>query len=204
MMHVCDDFFNDPYHVRGIALKQKYITERFNYPGVRSFSVPDGIGDYILSYVKYILKKPFLKIHSQCFQSITKKFGYGIFHQDQEISDDFRIYTCINYLSLDTPLDSGTEVCDYDHPYDNLTIKHIGDRRHITTSFHSDPSNLIKRYRYGILKRKVNSFYKPIVKVPNKFNRFMFFPGGNIHRAQNFFGNSLKNSRLTIVSFIME
>ena len=53
MIHICDDFFEDPYKVRNISLKQKYVTERLNYPGIRCLDVPEEITDYILSYVRY-------------------------------------------------------------------------------------------------------------------------------------------------------
>jgi len=199
MIHVCDNFFNDPYNVRSIALKQKYITEKFNYPGMRSFSVPEGIADYILSYVRYITKNPSLKLSSQSFQSITQQFGEGIFHRDLEYN-----YLCIIYLSLDSPLNSGTEICDGDHtlaPFFNDPLKEqeVIKNRNL---FHEDPFNLINRYRYGRIRKKLNSHYKPDVISSNKFNRCVMFPSTNIHRAQNFFGTSLENSRLTIVSFM--
>ena len=68
--------------------------------------------------------------------------------------------------------------------------------------FHKDPSNLIKRDEYGRIRKEVNSFYKPNIIAANKFNRCVIFPATNFHRAQNFFGTSLENSRLTLVSFM--
>ena len=49
MIHICDDFFKDPYKVRSIALKAKYVTEKFNYPGMRSFDVPEEITEPFLT-----------------------------------------------------------------------------------------------------------------------------------------------------------
>tara|TARA_Y100001963_G_scaffold107374_1_gene148446 strand:- start:48 stop:650 length:603 start_codon:yes stop_codon:yes gene_type:complete len=192
MIHICNDFFSDPYHVRSIALRQKYKTEKFNYPGVRSFNVPAGIGEYILSYVRHITKDPSLIIANQSFQSVTKEFSDGIYHQDREYD-----YLCIIYLSLDPPPNSGTEVCDSDHPSDSFP--NIG---HIADAFHADPHNLITRYRYARIRRKLNSHYKPIMTAPNKFNRILIFNSHNFHRAQNFFGTSLGDSRLTLVTFL--
>ena len=40
------------------------------------------------------------------------------------------------------------------------------------------------------------------MKVPNKFNRGLIFPASNFHRAQNSFGTSIVNSRMTVVSFL--
>ncbi len=191
MIYVGDNFFDDPYKVRSIALKQKYITEGFNYPGVRSFSVPEWIGECTLSLVKDLTKDISLKLLSLSFQSVTKKFGDGIFHRDPHQ------YICIVYLSLDVPANSGTEVCGPDHPHGKFHPPEGFSR-----AFHADPSHLITRYKYARLRKKVNSHYTPTVISANKFNRCVIFPATNMHRAQNFFGTSLEDSRLTLVSFI--
>ena len=194
MIYVGDNFFNDPYKVRSIALKQKYITENFNYPGVRSFAVPEWVGEYTLSFVKDLTKDISLKLLSQSFQSVTKKFGDGIFHMDPHQ------YICIVYLSLDVPANSGTEVCGSDHVPHNVPSLEVEEN--LKGKFHKDPSNLINRYKYARLRKKRNLHYTPTVISANKFNRCLIFPATNAHRAQNFFGTFLEDSRLTIVSFI--
>ena len=200
MIHICDNFFSDPYKVRSIALKEKYVTERFNYPGLRSFNVPKEVSDQILSYVRYLTKNSSLKLTSSSFQSIMQEFGDGIYHQDRAYD-----YLCMIYLSLDSPLNSGTEICgdDEDRP-DHIWANWDGHGDKIRNLFHEDPFNLINRYRYGRIRKKINSYYKPNIIATNKFNRCVIFPSHNFHRAENFFGTSLENSRLTIVSFISE
>ena len=197
MIHICDNFFSDPYKVRSIAFKGKYICA-YNYPGLRSDNVPKEVNDEILSYIRYITKNSSLTINTSSFQSISQDYNEGIFHKDMG-----RTYICIIYLSLDPPLNSGTEICDSDHVR-GLEILNTMDPR-VTKSrdlFHKDPFNLIYRYRYGRIRKKLNSFYKPNIIAANKFNRCLIFPATNFHRAQNFFGTSLGNSRLTIVSFM--
>ena len=198
MIHICDNFFNDPYKIRSIAFKGKYKCAT-NYPGVRSHTVPKKVKDQILSYGHYITKNSSLTIgHTPSFQSIPQEYDEGIFHKDPD-----HTYICIIYLSLDPPLNSGTEICDSDHVR-GLEILNTMDPR-VTKSrdlFHKDPFNLIYRYRYGRIRKKLNSFYKPNIIAANKFNRCVIFPATNFHRAQNFFGTSLGNSRLTIVSFM--
>ena len=204
MIHICDNFFSDPYKVRSIAFKGKYIWA-YNYPGLRSYNVPKEVNDEILSYIRYITKNSSLKFYDSSFQSISQDYDEGIFHEDSEST-----YICIIYLSLDPLLNSGTEVCDSDHRdlyfrsdeglevFNPINSK-VTKRRDL---FHKDPSNLINRYRYGRIRKKVNSFYKPNIIAANKFNRCVIFPATNFHRAQNSFGTSLGNSRLTIVSFM--
>ena len=109
MIHICDNFFSDPYKVRSIAFKGKYIWA-YNYPGLRSNNVPKEVNDEILSYIRYITKNSSLKFYDSSFQSISQDYNEGIFHKDMG-----RTYICIIYLSLDPPLNSGTEICDSDH-----------------------------------------------------------------------------------------
>ena len=199
MIHVCDNFFSDPYVVRNTALHEKYVTERFNYPGVRSHGVPESVKDNIFSKVKNITQDYNLKIGSTTFQSVKKEFGTGIYHKDREN------YICIVYLSLDPPVDSGTEICDFHIPplidgkKDDMWPDSLDE---VKISHFKDPFNLIKRYKYARLRRKLNSYFTPTTIVANKFNRGLIFPCKNYHRSQNFFGSSIENSRLTIVSFM--
>ena len=110
MIHICDNFFNDPYKIRSIAFKGKYKCA-INYPGVRSHTVPKKVKDEILSYGHYITKNSSLTIgHTPSFQSIPQEYDEGIFHKDPD-----HTYICIIHLSLDPPLNSGTEICDSDH-----------------------------------------------------------------------------------------
>ena len=197
MIHICDNFFSHPHKVRSIAFKGKYVGAD-NYPGLRCDHVPKEVNDEILSYVQHITKNSSLKFYSSSFQSIQQEYDEGIFHKDMD-----HTYICIIYLSSDPPLNSGTEICDSDHVRGSEIFNTINPK--VTKSrdlFHKDPSNLIKRDEYGRIRKEVNSFYKPNIIAANKFNRCVIFPATNFHRAQNFFGTSLGNSRLTIVSFM--
>ena len=192
MIYIEDNYFKDPYAIRNLALKKRYVSEKFNYPGVRS-AVPSDISNNIFSKIKYVTQDSNLILSSSDFQCVTKKFGEGIIHRD-----DFK-YICIIYLSLEPPANSGTEVCDYDQDIDTFPMPEVLRRK---TEFFEDPENLIKRFTYARLRRWKNSHYKPMIKVPNKFNRFILFPARRFHRAQNSFGTSIENARLTLVSFV--
>ena len=207
MIHIDDNFFDDPYTIRNIAFKQHYEFGGGNYPGVRSRSIPQNISNQVISKVRYFSQDSGLDISSIHFQYVTKEYTDGLFHTDWIFK-----YLCIVYLSLDPPVNSGTEICDYDQERDTIdgevgvttptsptnsrALSHL-----IQRDFHKNPTSLLMRFRYGRLKRRMNSHYKPIVKVPNKFNRGIIFPAANFHRSQYSFGTSIENSRLTIVSF---
>ena len=64
MIHVCDNFLEDCYEVRRIALGQKYAeSEHHNYPGRRSSDVPEGVKNYITAYVRHITQNLSLEIN---------------------------------------------------------------------------------------------------------------------------------------------
>ena len=195
MIQVCDDFFKNPYDVRKVGLKQDYY-QFWNYPGFRSHEVPEWIVNSVQSNVREIVKDPTLDISDgPIFHFITKEFREGIFHADPHK------YISIVYLSLDPSLDSGTEVCDSDQEEMPRKLMKGEYVRKIQGDHHKDPSNLIKRFKYDRMIKKVNSYYKPIIKLPNKFNRGVIFPAGYFHRAQKSFGTSIENARLTMVTF---
>ena len=60
----------------------------------------------------------------------------------------------------------------------------------------------INQEGYDRMRRQSEKKISPIVKVNNKFNRMLIFSSHLFHRAQKFFGTSLDDSRLTLVSFI--
>ena len=42
-----------------------------------------------------------------------------------------------------------------------------------------------------------------MIKVNNKFNRMIIFDGNLFHKQQNYFGSSIKDSRMTIATFLI-
>ena len=202
MIHIDDNFFKDPYSVRNIALKSTYtVAKDGTWPGYRCWDIPENIINHIRLKVRNFAGDQSLEFdykHTQqkgspnsSFQFVPQQYRAGIYH-----SDYIHHYICIIYLSLESPVDSGTEVCDFDQKEGRKRDNNIKMR------FTEDPFNLIKRYNYDRMRKKINLDYKPIMTIPHKFNRALIFPAGNWHRAQNFFGTSIENGRLTSVSFL--
>lgn len=187
MIHIKDNFFNDPYLIRNIGLKQEYVSEGF-YPGSRSFDIPNIIENYTLSEVKYLLKNNILTCKS-AFQYSTKEFKEGLFHSDNSL------YTSIVFLSPNPPQKTGLEICE---KCDIILEDSDADIKH---NFYKNTKNFLNSYRFNLLKNKLNKKFNPIAKIPNNFNRFILFDSSLFHRAQNFFGTSIENSRLTFISF---
>ena len=201
MIFVFDNFFSDPYAVRNIALKSKYKSDsEGRWPGMRAVVESQKILDHITSKFRNITKINTVELHpgwNSTFQYVTKDYGEGLFHHDDDIE-----YTSIVYLGLDVPSDSGTEICDDVDPWslipNHLWYKHLD----IKKDFYKDPKKFLKSYKHGRISKKINSYFNPIAKIPNKFNRIIFFKGKLAHRAQKYYGTSIENSRLTMLTFI--
>tara|TARA_B100000287_G_scaffold122327_1_gene114173 strand:+ start:1010 stop:1630 length:621 start_codon:yes stop_codon:yes gene_type:complete len=205
MIHIEDNFFKDPYLVRNIALKAKYFSNTSNessWPGFRCEDVPDEIQNYIISAVRYYTKNSSLTFYTPSkpsFQYILGNCKEGRFHRDDTA------YTCMIYLSIDAPDYSGTEICDDNSPspLEGDDICDAFDKNaNLKREFYRNPQDFLKAYKYGRILKKINSSFDPIIKVPNKFNRMILFPGYNHHRAQKYFGTSIENARLILISFI--
>ena len=199
MIHVCDNFFEDPFEIREVALQSEYNCNTDNntsWPGFRCSTIPESITDPILSAAQHYTKNPSLKLGvPSSFQYVTGDCKDGVFH-----TDGSALYTCMVYLSLYSPKNSGTEVCDSDlEDWDNIIPS---DMTSIKREFYEDPKNLLKAKKFDRIKNKINSHFNPIAKIPNKFNRFILFPGNSFHRAQNYFGTSIEDARLILISFL--
>ena len=199
MIHVCDNFFPDPFEIRKVALKSKYTYNTDNktsWPGFRCSTIPESITDHVLSGAKHYTQNPYLKLKVRpSFQYVKGDCKDGVFH-----TDGSALYTCMVYLSLYSPKNSGTEICDSDvEDWDNIIPSNMGS---IKREFYQDPKNLLKASKFDRIKNKVNSHFNPIAKIPNKFIRFILFAGNCFHRAQNYFGTSIEDARLILISFL--
>ena len=197
MIHVCDNFFNDPYNARNIALKAEYhslkdefLANSSSWPGFRSYHVSDFLTDKMVSEVKYYTKNQSLTLESISFQYITGDYGEGWVHTDSSA-----LYTCMVYLAVDSPSYSGTEVCDYCSEFKDAGGKARRD-------FYNDNRNFLKRYNYDSMTRRHNSRFDPIATIAHRFNRFVLFESRLYHRAQKYFGTCMENSRLSLIAFL--
>ena len=169
MIHICDNFFKDPYNIRSIALNQKYECGDY-WPGFRERYVVEQKNasagrnlnlyplrmnnvalEYVLPSIQRLTKNPNLMIDTSSFQYVTADYGEGAFH-----SDSPNLYTCIIFLSPNPPNYSGTEICDNHPDSENgyLSQKYWNDMRSSKGLFYKDTGNRLNRYRYDRLRKK--------------------------------------------------
>ncbi len=207
-MHIVDNFFKDPYKVRNIALKSEYFScSDFYWPGYRS-DIPSSIGNELELKISSVLGEK-VSMREGSFQYSDKSWGTGVPHFDSPH------YTCLTFLNLDAPSNSGIEVYDDRHkqeyaPPGYETVIGTPNGMNIEV-FNDDKVNFYRNRKSFISKmifRKKLKEYRKLFVDPciasNKFNRTVVFDSCRVHRAQDFFGTNVNNSRLTIISFFVK
>ena len=208
IMHIIDNFFTDPYRIRNIALKSEYYCcNNYRWPGYRA-DIPTPIQNELEGKLSAVLGEE-VSMREGSFQYSDKSWGTGVPHFDSPH------YTCLTFLNLDAPPNSGIEVYDdrfkqeYAPPgYETVIGTPNGMNIHVFNkdkrNFYRNRKSLISKM---IFRKKLKEYRKLFVDpciASNKFNRTVVFDSSRVHRAQDFFGTDVNNSRLTIISFFVK
>ena len=191
---IIDNFFKDPYAVRNLALssdlKYEYASHG-KWPGVRAEILGSQKISYSRQYQKFFDEPA--EAYNMFFQSIGGLWGTGSAHHDHTSK-----YTVLTFLNLRYPSNSGIEIYN-----ERTTEDHSRGNSFESTkvNFYLSGKNPIERFFFEKKLKLYNSHLKDPCIVSNKFNRTVIFSGSRMHRAQNFFGNNMSNSRLTMISF---
>lgn len=192
-MKIIENTFKDPYQIREVALSLKYATSNsLRWPGYR-VDLPEPIRSQYFSIIKNYFTD-IKSIQQAYFQYIDESWISGSCHYDDAK------YTCITFLNNKSQMNSGLEI--YDEKYccpQTGQLLDIFDP--VKTKFYSSKKYLFQKILFKQRLKKFNSYFKDPCIISNKFNRTIGFDSYKIHRAQNFFGNKISNSRLTLVSF---
>jgi hypothetical protein len=201
---ILDNFLPYPTVVREWAINQKYYTakefsEKYNqhtdWPGRRTEHVVDLDKDYanvVLSQISNIAQKSFgltnnMSIRSY-FQLTLESDGDSWVHQDNDID-----LAGILYLNPNPPVNSGT------------TIYHCKNEAYwqsfMSTTEGYETLKSINRIDNSEL---YNHLFNPIDDIGNVFNRLILYPGITYHKSNDYFGDSIKNGRLTQVFFMKQ
>jgi|DEB0MinimDraft_6_1074348.scaffolds.fasta_scaffold33031_2 hypothetical protein len=198
---VIDNFLQNPDEVRRMALSQTYKKNDASggyWPGGRTEQVSklnpeyaDPIHRKVLS-VAYNIERSSdmaVKISSE-FQYVTDDFGFGKVHRDPDE------VAAVLYLTPDAPVDSGTEF-----------YKQVANIPEDLSAAYTDvcasvaTGNPITEEQQKIKDAFFSNYVKTDV-VANIYNRLVVYPSIYPHCATRYFGNTLKDARLTQVFFI--
>lgn len=196
---ILENFYEDPDAVRAFALSQKYQFRHqlksdlpFVFPGCRTKD---------LSVInKPLFEKVSLKISSLFhnfehdrlrwsittnFQSVSEEFGRGIIHYDNAI------FAAVLYLSPNAPLDSGTSLFKPNSSFDQDKYDHCHKENH-------------RQFLSGNVKMDTSyhAMFDETVRINNVYNSLILYEGRHFHAANSFFGQALKDARLTQVFFV--
>lgn len=192
-MFTIDNAINNCDELRKLALQQSYERSTdYRWPGFRAH-IPEEIkvkySEFVCSHVGI-----HLRLSQGFFQYVDSSWIEGTCHFDEAK------YTSISYLNHNPEKDSGTELYDekyYCEYYGNMIDEFDPFKR----KFYKSRRNIFYKNFYKRKYKEFNLNFKNPVVIENKFNRTLIFDSHRVHRAQNFFGRNLSNSRLTMICF---
>ncbi|MFT7227457.1 MAG: hypothetical protein ACI8PW_000031 [Methylophilaceae bacterium] len=196
---ILENFYEDPDAVRAFALNQKYkfrhqITDAgYVFPGSRTKDLStinkplfEKVSNKIISlfhneehdYMQWAI--------TTSFQSVSAEFGQGIIHTDINT-----VFAAVLYLTPDAPLKAGTSLFKPNATFD--------EERYERCLKEND-----KRFDQGkiIMDTSYHEMFDEIVRINNVYNTLILYEGRHHHAANQFFGKTLKDSRLAQVFFV--
>jgi hypothetical protein len=196
---VIENFYEDPDAVRTFALNQKYKFRHqmkdtpYVFPGCRSKDL-SSINKPLFESVS---KKIISLFHNEeydymqwaiatSFQSVSAEYDKGVIHTDQNT-----VFAAVLYLTPDAPLDSGTSLFKPNHKFDEEKYK-------------KSLKDNDKRFDQGeiVMDTSYHDMFDEVVRVNNVYNTLILYEGRHFHAANNFFGTTLRDSRLAQVFFV--
>jgi hypothetical protein len=196
---VVENFYENPDAIRKFALKQKYTfcheiqNVKYVYPGCRTKDLFDLDSDLHEKICKKLVSVFHNAEHdymrwalSTSFQSVGDEYNQGVIHTDHNT-----IFAGVLYLTPDAPLNSGTSLFK--------TNKTFDEKKYLRALDDNDA-----KFKAGKIKMDTgyHSMFDEIVRVNNVYNTLIIYEGRHYHAANQFFGKTLKDSRLAQVFFI--
>ncbi len=194
---VVNNFYENPDEVRKFALSQQFeychqIKDiSYTFPGSRTKDLsmihPDLFQKvcHKLTSIFHNFEHDVLRWQiTTCFQSVTKNFERGVIHHDNDT-----VFAAVLYLSKEPLKRSGT------------TLYKTGkffDQKKYETALNSNDERFKKNQP---VDTNYHYMFDEIVSVENTYNTLIVYEGHHHHSANEFFGDTLENSRLTQVFF---
>jgi hypothetical protein len=192
---VVDNFFETPDLIRKMALELEYYKgERGTWPGLRSPMLQEiSMELYEVLECKLLEHLPMFKGFDEIqstFQIIDETWGRGWVHDDNPIHD----VAGIIYLTPECPLHSGTtfykDVEEFNGEF-------------YTEMFQQDVTNenAEERKKFWKYREEQRATFPPEAEVDFLYNRCVMFDPRTWHSANDFFGKTKEDARMTLVFF---
>ena len=194
---VVDNFYENPDEIRKFALSQKYeychqIKDiSYTFPGSRTKDLsiihPElfskcchKITSLFHNFEHDVLRWQF----TTCFQSVTKDYERGVIHHDNNT-----VFAAVLYLTPEPSKNSGTSLYKAGKSFDQ-------------TKYEASLNANDERFRKNqAVDTGYHQMFDEIVTVHNTYNSIIVYEGHHHHSANEFFGDTLENSRLAQVFF---
>ncbi|OYY93024.1 MAG: hypothetical protein B7Y32_08180 [Methylophilales bacterium 16-45-7] len=196
---ILESFYENPDAVRKFALSQKYqfrhqLPEvKYVFPGSRT----KDLSVINKSLFENVSKKIFSLFHNSehdymrysitsSFQSVSEVYGSGVIHTDHNT-----LFAAVLYLTPDAPLDAGTSLYKPNSRFDEEKYQWYlreNDKRFIEGK--------------QVMDTTYHEMFDEIVRINNVYNTLIMYEGRHYHAANQFFGKTLKDSRLAQVFFV--
>ena len=196
---VVENFYENPDAVRTFALSQKYQFRHqlknagYVFPGGRTKDLSvinkplfEKVCNKIISLFHNAEHDYMRWAITTSFQSVSAEYERGVIHTDSNT-----IFAAVLYLSPDAPLAAGTSLFKPNKSFDEEKYEWYlkeNDKRFDAGKLAMDTS--------------YHNMFDEIVRINNVYNTLILYEGRHFHAANQFFGNTFKNSRLAQVFFI--
>jgi hypothetical protein len=194
---VVDNFYENPDEIRKFALSQefKYCHQikdiTYTFPGSRTKDLsiihPELFQKvcHKLTSLYHNFAHDLLRWQiTTCFQSVTKDFERGVIHHD-----DNTVFAAVLYLSKEAKKNSGTTL---------YKEGKLFDQQKYEAALSANDERFKKNQP---VDTEYHRMFDEIVSVENIYNTLIMYEGHHHHSANEFFGDTLENSRLAQVFF---
>ena len=196
---IIENFYENPDAIRKFALAQKYTFCHevkdidYVYPGCRTKDLSnldkalfDKICTKLVSVFHNAENDHMRWLITTSFQSVSAEYDQGVIHTDHNT-----IFAAVLYLTPNAPLNSGTSLFKPNKSFDN-------DKYQLALNEND------ARFKAGeiAMSTDYHSMFDEIVRVNNVYNTLIIYEGRHFHAANQFFGKTLKDSRLAQVFFV--
>lgn len=196
---ILENFYEDPDAVRTFALSQKYQYRHqmkdaaYVFPGGRTKDISlinkplfENVSNKMLSLFHNAEHERIRWQIASSFQSVSEEYGRGVIHTDSNT-----VFAAVLYLSPDAPLNAGTSLFRPNKSFD--------EEKYEWYLKEND-----KRFAEGkiVMDTSYHSMFDEIVRINNVYNTLILYEGRHYHAANEFFGKTLKDSRLAQVFFV--
>jgi hypothetical protein len=196
---VIENFYQNPDAIRKFALAQKFTfckevpNIEYVYPGCRTKDLSllnkdlfDKICTKLVSVFHNAEHDTMRWLITTSFQSVSEEYSQGVIHTDSNT-----VFAGVLYLSPDASLNGGTSLFKPNKTFDEAQYQQAlvdNDERFKTGEIAMDTA--------------YHSMFDEIVRVNNVYNTLIIYEGRHYHAANQFFGKTLKDSRLAQVFFV--